>query len=76
MFEPPVEYNVNSYFYKYKEMLMKKDAELLDELIFLVLKDKIQLICILKKELLMNCLHMQKKRILKIFYWKYQQKDF
>ena len=34
MFEPPVEYNVNSYFYKYKEMLMKKDAELLDELIF------------------------------------------
>ena len=34
MFEPPVEYNVNSYFYKYKEMLMKKDPELLDELIF------------------------------------------
>ena len=34
MFEPPVEYSVNSYFYKYKEMLMKKDAELLDELIF------------------------------------------
>ena len=34
MFEPPVEYNVYSYFYKYKEMLMKKDAELLDELIF------------------------------------------
>ena len=34
MFEPPVEYNVNSYFYKYKEMLMKKDPELLDDLIF------------------------------------------
>ena len=35
MFEPPVEYNVNSYYYKYKEMLMEKSEELLDNLIFL-----------------------------------------
>ena len=35
MFEPPVEYNVNSYYYKYKEMLMEKNEELLDNLIFL-----------------------------------------
>ena len=35
MFEPPVEYNVNSYYYKYKEMLMEKSQELLDNLIFL-----------------------------------------
>ena len=34
MFEPPVEYNVNSYYYKYKEMLMEKNEELLDNLIF------------------------------------------
>ena len=34
MFEPPAEYNVNSYYYKYKEMLMEKSEELLDNLIF------------------------------------------
>jgi DNA polymerase sigma len=34
MFEPPAEYNVNSYYYKYKEMLMEKNEELLDNLIF------------------------------------------
>ena len=34
MFEPPVEYNVNSYYYKYKEMLMEKNEELLDSLLF------------------------------------------
>jgi len=34
MFEPPVEYNVNSYYYKYKEMLMEKNEELVDNLIF------------------------------------------
>ena len=34
MFEPPVDYNINSYFYKYKEMLMEKSVELLDNLIF------------------------------------------
>ena len=34
MFEPPVEYNVNSYYYKYKEMLMEKSEDLLDNLIF------------------------------------------
>ena len=34
MFEPPVEYNVNSYYYKYKEMLMEKSEVLLDNLIF------------------------------------------
>ena len=34
MFEPPVEYNVNSYYYNYKEMLMEKSEDLLDNLIF------------------------------------------
>ena len=38
MFEPPVEYNVNSYYYKYKEMLMEKSEELLDNLIFFSLE--------------------------------------
>ena len=34
MYEPPIEYNANSYYYKYKEMLMEKSSELLDNLIF------------------------------------------
>ena len=34
MFEPPTDYNINSYYYKYKEMLMEKNEELLDNLIF------------------------------------------
>ena len=34
IYEPPIEYNINNYYYKYKEMLMEKSSELLDNLIF------------------------------------------
>ena len=34
MYEPPIEYNANSYYYKYKEILMEKSLDLLDNLMF------------------------------------------
>ena len=34
MFEPPVEYNQNQIFYKYKELLMEKSEEMLKKLVF------------------------------------------
>ena len=34
MYEPPIEFNANNYYYKYKEMLMEKSSELLDNLLF------------------------------------------
>ena len=38
MFEPPVEYNLNNIFYKYKEILMEKSETMLNHLIFIPLE--------------------------------------
>ena len=38
MFEPPVEYNLNNIYYKYKEILMEKSETMLNHLIFIPLE--------------------------------------
>ena len=42
MFEPPIEYNQNNIFYKYKELLMEKSEAMLNKLKFFPLEWKVQ----------------------------------